>query len=71
MDMNRINNIAEKLNLPKQDISSIGEYLEYSEWGIALEYLCATIENDKICISKDDYNEIKELGEYMNMDEET
>lgn len=68
MNVNRILKIAEELNIPKKDIKSIIEYLDNNEFGIAFEILCATIEQEHISISESYYNEIKKIGEYMEMD---
>lgn len=68
--MDIILDIAKRIKLPTKDIELIGEYLEYREWGIAFEVLCSAIEYDKIQISLVDYSEIKQIGEYMEMDKE-
>jgi hypothetical protein len=70
MDFNKILFIADKLRLAMKDIDTITEYLEHSEWGIAFEVLCSAIEYDKIPISQEDYIQIKEIGEYMNLDKD-
>lgn len=70
MDMNRILQIAKRINLPTKDIESITEYLEHGEWGIAFEVLCSAIEYDKIPILIVHYTEIEQIGKYMEMDKE-
>lgn len=69
MNFNQILVIAKIIKIPVKDIDAITEYLDHVEWGIAFETLCSAIEQDKIEISANEYVLIKEIGEYMNMDE--
>lgn len=70
MNMNKILEIANRLKLSEKDIESITEYLDNNEYGIAFEILCSAIELDNIPVLISDYNEIKEIGEYMKMDKQ-
>ena len=66
--MNKILELAKSANLPLKDIKDISEYLEHREWGLAFEILCSALKEYKISISNVDYNELKKLGEKMEMD---
>jgi len=64
-----INNIAKGIQgIPEKDIANILEYIENNEWGIAYETLCSVIEQEKLIITREEYDIIKKLGLLMKMD---
>lgn len=65
----QIKNIIEGMGeLSKNDIQAINELLMHDEWGVALEHLCASIMEDKINISNEQFIEIGNIGEAMEME---
>jgi hypothetical protein len=64
--------IIKSLNdIPTKDKEFLFELLEHDEWGVALETLCAIVNEEGISISQDVYRKMVELGEYMQMDSAT
>ncbi|WHY03236.1 MafI family immunity protein [Neobacillus sp. DY30] len=53
--------------LPKKDCVNVLEYLEHSEWGVALEHLCATIYEENIYIPVSVLEQIKEVSIQMGI----
>lgn len=47
----------------------VKEYLEYFELGLAFEEICDTLTSSKLSITKNEYEEIKSIGEYFRMDD--
>jgi hypothetical protein len=72
MDVNRkIEDLLNSVNIPLEDSEKVCEYLEYDEWGVALEHFSATLLDESIEITEVMYFQIKQLGEYMELDEQT
>ena len=64
-----IYNLTESIKgVPQKDKADIFEYIENDEWGVAYETLCSVIEQEKLPITKEDYDAIKEVGLLMKMD---
>ncbi|GGI17875.1 MafI family immunity protein [Gottfriedia solisilvae] len=65
MNLNsQIKNIVDGMSvLSKNDIQAINELLVHDEWGVALEHLCASIIEDNINISNEQFIEIRNIGE--------
>ncbi|MCM3629482.1 MafI family immunity protein [Paenibacillus glycanilyticus] len=59
--------ILEQFKLPQDDKTFITELIEHREWGVALEYLCAAIVQEKIIISKELYKQIASTAKKMDM----
>ena len=69
---NRIINLANKISgLSNVDRKNIIEFADHNEWGLALDTLCSQIYEYGIVITKDIYEEIKQLGNCMEIDETT
>lgn len=68
---NKIEEIIKLSPLPSEDSLKLGEYLEANEWGLALEHLSATLLDEQIRVTEFIYNQIKQLGEYMELDDST
>ncbi|GGI11665.1 MafI family immunity protein [Gottfriedia solisilvae] len=70
MNLNsQIKNIVEGMSeLSKNDIQAINELLVHDEWGVALEHLCASLIEDNINISNEQFIEIRNIGEKMKME---
>jgi hypothetical protein len=66
--MQTILNIAKTLALPEKDLSSIREYLEHNEVGIAFELMCSAIEREEIPVSEEVFRQITDLGTEMEFD---
>jgi hypothetical protein len=66
----RLQRLFRKLDLPTNDKEKLKEYLDHREWGIAYEHLCATIRDLGILIEESDFEEIKDIGKSMDLDEE-
>lgn len=72
MDIKReIEDLLGKVNIPQDDGEKICEYLDYNEWGVALEHFSATVLEEHIEISEFIFIKIKQLGEYMELEEQT
>lgn len=70
LEMEReLKNIAEitKKYITKEEYSQICEYIDYDEWVLALENICAVIRDEKILISIEIYNSIIKFGSKMKM----
>lgn len=70
LDIELLSIISKISNFPQKDREEIEEFIEYSEYGIALENICSVIEQEKLNINILIYNKIKELGMYMELDHE-
>ena len=57
--------IKEKLD--DECIAEIKEYIDYREWGLAYETLCVVIKDYKIKITPNMYNELKKIGDKMQI----
>jgi hypothetical protein len=66
--VNQISNILEQITIHDDDRDEILEYLEYDEWGIAIEHLCGTIIEEGILISEPMFELIKKIGEEMELE---
>lgn len=64
----KIKTLLEQLDaLPKKDKIAVLEYLEHSEWGVALEHLCATISEENIPIPGNVVDLIKDVSQQMDI----
>jgi hypothetical protein len=59
------------VKIPLRDNEKVHEYLEYDEWGIALEHFSATVVDESIGITELVYTQIKRVGEYMELEAQT
>ncbi|MDR2977781.1 MAG: MafI family immunity protein [Streptococcaceae bacterium] len=66
--MQTILKIAKTLALPEKDISSLREYLEHNEVGIAFELMCSAIEQEEFPVSEQVFRQITDLGTEMEFD---
>jgi hypothetical protein len=72
MDVKRkIEDLLNLVNIPLEDGEKVCEYLEHDEWGVALEHFSATLLDERIEITEVIYTQIKQLGEYMELEEQT
>ncbi|MGG1617122.1 MafI family immunity protein [Paenibacillus sp. NRS-1782] len=72
MDVKRkIEDLLNLVQIPQEDSKKVCEYLEYGEWGVALEHLSATLFDECAEITEIIYTQIKQLGEYMELEEQT
>ncbi|MCC3379666.1 MafI family immunity protein [Paenibacillus farraposensis] len=72
MDVKRgIEDLLNLVKIPPEDSEKVCEYLEYDEWGVALEHFSATVLDEGIEINELIYSLIKKVGEYMELEEET
>lgn len=53
--------------LPKADELEIREFVDHSEWGLALETICAAILGERLVVSRRAYEMIATLGKAMDM----
>ena len=60
---NLINSIQE---IPPKDREAVSEYLKHREWGVAFEIFCSTLEQEKILVSRTQYEIIEKIGHLMN-----
>jgi hypothetical protein len=62
----KIKDIVQQVDgLPKNDQVIVLEYLEHSEWGVALEHLCAAVFEEKIHLKESVLQQIKEVSIQM------
>ncbi|MFB7141977.1 MafI family immunity protein [Gottfriedia sp. NPDC056225] len=67
----KIKSIVEHIAvLPNRDRFIVLEYLEYNEWGVALEHLCTILNEEDIQISQDVFQLIKDVSLQMGLWEE-
>ena len=72
MDVKRkIEDLLNSVNIPQEDSDKIREYLEHHEWGVALEHFSSTLLDESIGITEEIYIQIKQLGELMELEEQT
>jgi hypothetical protein len=72
MDVKReIENLLNLVKIPPEDNEKVYEYLEYDEWGVALDHFSATVLDESIEITELIYSQIKKVGEYMELEEQT
>lgn len=64
----KIKSIVEHISgLPKRDLLIVLEYLEYNEWGLALDHLCYTLDEEDIQISEPIFQQIKDVSIQMGI----
>ena len=56
-------------HIPAKEKEDIIEFASNNEWGLALDTLCFQIDEHDISISKEEYQEIMNLGMSLNMEE--
>lgn len=63
-----ISKMSHQFKIKKKDKEDIDEYLSHNEWGLAFEVLCASLKENKLKISQEDYEIINMLGNQMELD---
>jgi hypothetical protein len=63
-----IDDVAE--SLPAEVITEAKDFLDYDEWGLALETICTQLYEYDVAISDELYKTIERLGQQMKMSSE-
>ena len=63
-----ISKMSYQFKIGKKDRENIDEYLDHNEWGLAIEVLCAVIQESNIKISQENYEIINMIGNQMELD---